>query len=80
MDVLRRDDIEIARRTPPEERARQTLEMMRAGYRLKRSALRAQHPTESEEEIEARFRLWLEGDGEPEERGFHRRPDLAETL
>jgi hypothetical protein len=63
VDVLRRDDIELARRTPPGERARQALEMMRAGFRLKRAALRARYRDESEEQIEARFRLWLERDG-----------------
>jgi hypothetical protein len=62
MDPLRRDDIESARRTSPEERARQTLEMMRTGFRLKRSALRARYPEESEDQIEQRFRAWLEGD------------------
>jgi hypothetical protein len=63
MDVLRRDDIELARRTPAGERARQALEMMRTGFRLKRAALRAHHRDESEEQIDARFRLWLERDG-----------------
>jgi hypothetical protein len=63
VDVLRRDEIELARRTPPAERARQALEMMRTGFRLKRAALRARYRDESEEQIEARFRLWLERDG-----------------
>jgi hypothetical protein len=63
VDVLRRDDIELARRTPPGERARQALEMMRTGFRLKRAALRARYRDESEEQIDARFRLWLERDG-----------------
>jgi hypothetical protein len=63
MDPLRRDDIELARRTSPEERGRQALEMMRAGFRLKRAALRTRHPDETEEQIEARFRAWLESDG-----------------
>ncbi len=62
MDALRQDAIEMARRTTPEERARQTLEMMRAGFRLKRAALRARHPAESEAEIDARFQRWLEAD------------------
>ncbi len=35
----RRDAIDVARRTSPEERARQTLELMQTGYRLKRAAL-----------------------------------------
>jgi Rv0078B-related antitoxin len=59
VDPLRRDDIEQARRATPEERATQALQMMRAGFRLKRSALRARYPDESDDEIDARFRLWL---------------------
>lgn len=62
MDPLERDTIERTRRTPPGERARQTLELMRTGYRLKRAALRARYPAESEEQIELRFRSWLAGD------------------
>jgi hypothetical protein len=46
----------------PEERARQTLDLMRAGYRLKRAALRARRPQASEAEIEALFQRWLDGD------------------
>jgi hypothetical protein len=60
MDRLRRDDVERARRATPDERGRQALEMMRAGFRLKCAALRTRHPNESEEQIEARFRRWLE--------------------
>jgi hypothetical protein len=62
MDALERDDLEVARRTSPEERARQLLALIRVGFRVKRSALRARYPSESEEDIEARFRRWLEGD------------------
>ena len=60
MDALRRDDIERARATPPEEKARQALEAMRTGIRLKRAALRARDPEASSEEIERRLQLWLE--------------------
>jgi hypothetical protein len=63
MDALELDDLELARRTSPEERARQLLALIRVGFRVKRSALRARHPLESEQEIEARFRRWLGGDG-----------------
>jgi hypothetical protein len=63
VDVLERDDLEVARRTSPEERASQLLAVMRTGYRLKRAALRTRHALETDDEIEARFRLWLEGDG-----------------
>jgi Rv0078B-related antitoxin len=59
VDPLRRDDIERARRVPPEERARQAIDMMRAGFALKRSALRARFPAESEPEIDTRFQRWL---------------------
>jgi hypothetical protein len=63
MDVLRRDDIELARGTPAGERARQALEAMRTGFRLKRAALRASHRDECEDQIDERFRRWLERDG-----------------
>lgn len=62
MDALRRDAIDLARGATPEERARQTLDMMRTGFRLKRAALRARHPTESDAEIDTRFQRWLEAD------------------
>jgi len=62
VDPLRIDDIESARRTTPEQRATQTLEMMRTGFRLKLAALRERHPGESEAQIEARFQRWLDGD------------------
>lgn len=62
MDALERDDLEAARRASPEERARQLLPLIRTGFRLKRSALRLRYPSESEEEIEGRFRHWLESD------------------
>jgi hypothetical protein len=61
-DPLHDDDVATARRTAPTERARQTLELMRMGYRLKRAALRARHPHAAEEEIEALFQRWLDGD------------------
>jgi hypothetical protein len=60
-DPLREDDRERARRTSLAERARQALDMMRMGYGLKRSALRARHPHATEGEIDALFRGWLEG-------------------
>jgi hypothetical protein len=59
VDALRRDDLERARATPPEQRAAQALAMMRAGYRLKLVALHERHPDASEDEIEARMRRWL---------------------
>lgn len=62
MDRLRRDDVERARATPPEERARQALEAMRTGIRLKRAALAARYPDASAEEIDERLQRWLERD------------------
>ena len=62
MDRLRHDDIERARRTPPEVRAAQALEAMRVGIHLRRAALRARHPAETDAEIEARLRRWLARD------------------
>jgi hypothetical protein len=63
MDSLRRQDIELARSTSPEERGRQALEAMRTGIRLKRANLRTRHPGATEEAIEAQLVLWLERDG-----------------
>ncbi|HZX97646.1 MAG TPA: hypothetical protein VFE90_24225 [Myxococcales bacterium] len=62
MDPLRRDEIERARSASPEEKARQALEMMRAGIRLKRAGLRARYPHESDEQIEERVSQWLLSD------------------
>jgi hypothetical protein len=62
VDALERDDLEDARRTSPEERACQLLALIRTGFGVKRSALRSRYPSEAEEDIEARFRRWLEGD------------------
>jgi hypothetical protein len=62
VDTLRRDSVELARRTPPGERARQALDLMQAGFRLKLAGLRTRHPAETEEQIQHRFRLWLDGD------------------
>jgi hypothetical protein len=62
VDILRRDDIERARKTPPEVKALQALEMMRLGIRLKRDALKRQFPSEEAEAIEARLRRWLASD------------------
>lgn len=59
MDRLRQDDLERARRTPVEERARQTLEMMATGIQLQRIALRRRFPEATEDEIERRLRAWL---------------------
>jgi hypothetical protein len=65
VDPLRHDDLERARRTPPEERARQAFELMRTGIRLQRAALRARFPDEREDQIEARLRRWLAREERP---------------
>jgi hypothetical protein len=62
LDPLRLDDLESARRSSPERRALQALDMMRTGFRLKRAALRVRHPAETEAQLDTRFRRWLEGD------------------
>jgi hypothetical protein len=62
VDRLRQDDLNRARATPPGERARQALEAMRTGIRLKKAALRARFPDAPEDEIEQRLRRWLERD------------------
>jgi hypothetical protein len=59
VDPLRRDDLERARATSPEERARQALEAMRTGIRLKRAGLRVRFPEASPEEIEDHLARWL---------------------
>lgn len=62
MDPLQREAIEHARRSDASARARQTLDAMNAGFRLKRAAFRTRHPRESEAEIDARLQRWLDGD------------------
>ncbi len=59
MDILRRDDIERARRTPPDEKLLQALEMMQVGIELYRAGLRARQPTATEAEIDEAVRRWL---------------------
>lgn len=59
MDRLRREEIEEAQRTPPEEKARQALDLMRTGIELKLASLRARNPGASEEELEALLDAWL---------------------
>ena len=59
VDPLRRDDIDRAVRTPPEEKARQALEMMAFGIELQRRKLRQAHPGATDIEIDALLRAWL---------------------
>jgi hypothetical protein len=62
MDALEQNDIEVSRRTPPAEKLAQALELMAAGIRLKRAALRTAHPNASEAEIDAAMERWLTAD------------------
>jgi hypothetical protein len=47
----------------PAERLAQALELMDAGLRMKRAAIRATRPGASEEEIDREFELWLFASG-----------------
>lgn len=59
VDALRRDDIERAISTPPEEKLLRTLELMDVGIEMHRDFLKRRHPEESEQQIEQRLRAWL---------------------
>ena len=59
VDPLRADDIERARATPPGEKLRQALEMMRLGIGMKRTRLRADAPLATDAEIERQLWAWL---------------------
>jgi len=62
MDALEASDIELARRTPPEQKLAQALELMAVGLRLKREQLRREHPGAAEDEIEKLYLAWLLAD------------------
>ena len=62
MDPLRADDLARARATPPDEKLRQALELMRVGFALKRVGLRQRFPHATDEELEAQFQRWLSRD------------------
>lgn len=59
LEALHTQDVEEARRTPPEIKARQALALMDDGLRLKRIALRQRHPELADEAIEERLLRWL---------------------
>jgi hypothetical protein len=63
VDCLLEDDIEESRRTDPSEKLAQALELMAAGIRIKRAALRAAEPGASESESDAKLERWLIADG-----------------
>ena len=63
MDALTADDLETSRRTPPEEKLAQVLDMADAGIRLKRAALRHASPNATEQDVDAALEQWLLADG-----------------
>lgn len=63
MDALQAHDREQAHRLNPAEKLVQALEVMRAGIRLKRSALRRQFPEADQAEVDRRLAEWLSSDG-----------------
>lgn len=62
MDALRADDLEMASTTPPDEKLRQALAMMEAGFALYRAGLRARFPDATDAELDAMFVRWLARD------------------
>jgi len=63
MDALTADDLETSRRTLPEEKLAQVLDMSEAGIRLKRAALRHASPNSTEQDVDAALEQWLMADG-----------------
>jgi hypothetical protein len=62
MDALQQDSLEDSRRETLEEKARQTMDLAEAGFRLKEISLRQRYPHETAEQLGERFRLWLASD------------------
>jgi hypothetical protein len=62
VDPLLENDLDVARAASPAEKLAQAIELMEAGLRLKRAALRRALPHASESEIEAAFERWLFAD------------------
>jgi hypothetical protein len=63
MNALTADDLETSRRTLPEEKLAQVLDMADAGIRLKRAALRHASPKSTEQDVDAALERWLMSDG-----------------
>jgi hypothetical protein len=59
VDLLQKSDIELARAESPAAKLRQALQLMEAGFRLKRTALREQHPNATSDELRLMFEEWL---------------------
>jgi hypothetical protein len=62
VDPLLENDVQLSQATPPGEKLAQALDLMAAGIRLKRAALRNAEPQASEAEIERAVELWLTED------------------
>jgi len=62
MDPLERSDLELERALTPAQKLAQAIDVMATGLRLKRQALRRDHPTASNEELEALYLAWLFSD------------------
>ena len=56
-------EIEILRRMTPEQKLAVMRTLIRQAYELKAAGLRAMHPELSEEEVQARTRAAVAGDG-----------------
>jgi hypothetical protein len=59
VDLLRRDDLRLAKETPTGEKLRQALELMELGLSMQRRKLRAADPDAREEVIEERLLAWM---------------------
>lgn len=62
MDPLVENDIQLAQSTPPGEKLRQALDLMRTGLGWKRAALCVRHPQATSEQIDRMLVAWLAQD------------------
>lgn len=60
MDPIDSDDLAAMRNTPPAQKAKQALEAMRLGIRLKRASLKVRYRAATDVEIEAMLQAWLD--------------------
>jgi hypothetical protein len=60
--ALEQNDVDRSRATPPEVKLALALEMMAAGFRLRRAKLEREHPDASPDEIERMLTDWLRRD------------------
>lgn len=65
MKLLREQEVDELRATPPGEKLRQALDLMQTGIDLKVAALRARHPRASEADIDTLLDEWLRGEDKP---------------